>query len=230
METATGRSIARSFLKSAPKFLASILISAVVAGCGGKDSRPPDADNDMVADAQDCAPTDAGKWQLLAYNSIDQDGDGFRVNATGQLCAGASLPPSHSATPVAANSIDCDDSNATHWQLLPYAAVDADFDGVSVASAGQACSGAILIAGYSAVAPQVDDCDDASATTWRLMMIYSDGDGDGVGAGVGHTACVGTSAPASFSLYGYDPRDNPIDPTAAAVSNIDLPSSLLITP
>jgi hypothetical protein len=170
-------------LRGAILFCAMALCLAVI-GCNGTDRQLPpplvqDADHDSVPDAQDCAPTDPTRWQLLAYQSVDNDADGHWVNSTGQVCAGASLPPGYSATAVAAGNADCND---------------------------------------------------ASPAVWRFMMIYRDADGDGVGAGAGKVVCVGTSAPAGFSLFGYDPLDDPSDPTAASVSSLDLSSWQLTTP
>jgi hypothetical protein len=54
------------------------------------------------------------------------------------------------------------------------------------------------------------------------MMLYVDADGDGVGAGAGQISCVGTAAPPGFSLLGYDPLDDPSDPTAAVISSLEL--------
>src|SRR5262249_10789534 len=64
--------------------LSIIAACAVLAGCGGggggggTPTPAPNADGDSVADAQDCAPNDATKWQLLPYQSIDMDQDGHR--------------------------------------------------------------------------------------------------------------------------------------------------------
>src|SRR5687768_4949459 len=84
------------------------LLFALVAGCGGGGgSRPPsNGDGDPFADAQDCAPSDASRWQSLSFQSLDADADDHRTNSAGQLCAGASLPATHSATAVAANEVD----------------------------------------------------------------------------------------------------------------------------
>jgi hypothetical protein len=55
------------------------------------------------------------------------------------------------------------------------------------------------------------------------MAIYPDQDADGIGAGGGSVSCVGLAASAGFSIYGYDPLDDPSDPDAASTSNFDLP-------
>lgn len=208
-----------------------LVACAAIVGCsGGSKHRVADADRDSVADAQDCAPNDPLASRLLSFQSEDADSDSHFVNATGQVCAGSTLPSRYAAGPIAGNP-DCDDANATRWQLLPFVARDADTDGHQVAGSGQVCSGANLPAGYFA-APAVppEDCNDANSSAWRFMTIYADADGDTVGAGHGTVTCVGTSAGPGFSLLGYDPLDDPADPNAAAVSTLDLPSWLLTTP
>ncbi|WP_161829938.1 hypothetical protein [Steroidobacter agaridevorans] len=175
---------------------------------------------------------DASRWQNLSYQSVDSDADGHRASSSGQLCAGSALPSSHSASAVAASDVDCNDSDASLWRILPYVSRDADADGFSLAASGEVCSGDALPAGYGTTAPQATlaDCDDSSATTWRVMMTYGDADGDGVGAGAGEVTCIGTNAPPARSLLGYDPVDDPSDPTAISVSNLELSAWQLTTP
>jgi hypothetical protein len=211
------------------------LALTLTGGCGGGNTATPvvkDTDHDGVPDSQDCAPNDPTKWQMLPYQSVDADSDGKFVNSSGQVCAGATLPPQYSVSQVAAASADCDDANPTRWQLLTYAAVDADSDGFSVAKAGQVCSGTTLPKGYSASPPDIrtTDCDDSNPSVWRLVMIFADKDGDGVGAGSGVVKCVGSTAPAGYSFLGYDPLDDPANPSSAGISTLDLPSWLLATP
>jgi hypothetical protein len=150
---------------------------------------------------------------------VDQDGDGRHVNTSGQLCSGASLPASHASTEVPQTDADCDDTNASAWQRLGYVARDADGDSFWVSMVGEVCSGSELAAGYATTpALAAHDCDDQSASAWRYMAVYHDVDGDGVGSGGGASTCVGTGAPAGFSLLGYDPIDDPSDPNAAGVT------------
>jgi hypothetical protein len=210
-----------------------LLLAVVLAGCGGSSSnRSRDGDADGIADAQDCAPTDSSRWQSLAFQSVDGDRDGFRVNSSGQLCAGSALPPTHSASAVAAGDLDCDDNAASRWRMLPHVSRDADADGFSIASTGQVCSGSVLPAGFGTTVPPLvaTDCDDSDAATWRIRMTYADADGDEVGAGPGAVTCIGTGAPSGRSLLGYDPVDDPSDPNAGVSSNLELSSWLLTTP
>src|SRR5688500_6493790 len=94
------------------RVLSIVLVFAVLESCGGggRSSSPPptplDSDRDSVSDAQDCAPTDGTRWQLLTFGSIDVDGDTHRVNSTGQQCSGASLPATYFANAVGAAEVD----------------------------------------------------------------------------------------------------------------------------
>jgi len=206
-----------------------------LAGCGGgstTDSPPPvaDADRDGVADPADCAPQDPKAWQMLSFASRNEDGDVARVNVSGQVCAGASLPANRFAASVPAGEVDCDDADPNGWTLREYAGVDADGDGYAVPAAGSKCSGAALTAGFLTVAPTVarTDCDDHDPTHWNWHAIYRDADGDGVGAGAATFACLGSGNPAAgYSVRGYDPDDRPGDPGSAAISELALASHQL---
>jgi len=202
----------------------------VVACGGGSKSRNDDADGDSIADAQDCAPNNPAASRLLAFQSADADADGHFVNAEGEVCAGAALPSQYSADPIAGDP-DCDDADDMAWQLLAYVARDADADGHDVAIAGEVCSGATLPAGYMATAAVPPaDCDDADSSAWRFMTTYADADGDRVGAGPGTVTCIGTHAAPGFSLLGYDPLDDPQDPTSGGISTLELSSWQLSVP
>ena len=204
------------------------LFGAFLVGCGGggggSDGRARDTDGDGVADAQDCAAANSTNWRLLGFQSVDVDGDSHRVNSSGELCVGSALPSTHFASAVAASEIDCDDSSASTWQMQSYVSRDADADGFSVAMSGEVCSGTTLPAGYGTTIPPAisADCDDTAASVWRFMTTYRDADGDGVGAGSGEPTCVGANASPNRSLLGYDPVDDPSDPTAATLSNLEL--------
>lgn len=216
------------------KWICLIPLLAMLAGCsGGKRSNPDtDGDGDSFADAVDCAPNDSSKWQQLDFQSRDADADGHWANSAGQLCSGATLPATYSSVPALAGDADCDDASASYWRLLPYLARDSDSDGFSIASTGEACSGTSLPASYGAEAPgaQTVDCDDADGADWRLMATYRDNDGDAIGSGPNAVACIGTAAPAGFSLYGYDPLDVAGDPNSALTSDVELPVWLLLEP
>jgi hypothetical protein len=112
---------------------------------------------DYVASNSDCAPADAGRWQLLSYAFVDGDGDGYTVAAAGQLCSGAALPPGYLNS---GNGNDCNDGDASLWRnvvLYP----DQDGDGVGVTPYQVQCLGATLPAGFSIYG---DDADDGNAS------------------------------------------------------------------
>lgn len=207
---------------------ATQLIVATIAGCGG-DKKPLDTDRDRVADTADCAVQDPQAWQMLAFASRDADADTYRVNVSGQQCVGSALLPGFFATAVAAGDVDCDDSSAAKWAIRPYVAVDTDADGFGVAGAGQICTGAALPAGFLALVPVVQDidCDDADAARWRRMAVFLDPDGDGTGSGASLRRCIGNTPANGYSLTGFDPLDDPNDPSSTTISTLVLSSSAL---
>jgi hypothetical protein len=198
------------------------------SGGGGPPLTASDADGDGVVDTADCAPSNAEQWRNLAFASRDEDGDGFRVNAEGILCSGHSLPSTRFVEKVPTESIDCSDSDHSVWSLLEYGARDADQDGYSVVEEGSVCSGQSLPLGYASSPSSQLDCDDTADARWRWMGIYTDRDGDGVGSGAVDTSCVGSVAPAGYALTGYDPLDDPSDPTSLITSSFDLNPALLV--
>lgn len=259
-----------------------------LAGCSGSNSsdsgnKAPDADNDKVADSADCAPQDPKAWQTLTFASRDEDGDVFRVNVGGTICAGRALPSNRLAALATATELDCDDTSVARWANRHYEAVDADLDGHLAAVSGDVCTGTALPPPYFATMPAgaESDCDESDATRWRLlsfasrdldgdgyranvagtqcgqptlpanlysqateaifadcddtnnahwrwMATYHDFDGDGTGSGPALRQCMGRSAPDGYVLTGYDPLDDPANPSSAAVSDFDLPGYLLV--
>jgi hypothetical protein len=212
----------------------------LLAGCGGGGSggggthgTPPvaNADGDSVPDSSDCAPTDAARWQMLPYASVDADGDTHQVSSTGQICAGASLPTGYYAV-AAVEESDCDDTDATHWKMLPFVSTDLDGDGRRVAASAMVCSGDTLPSGYfdSAASTSDADCDDSDNAKWRYASIYADHDSDGIGSGLPIVACIGSGAPSGKSMAGYDPLDDTAVPNARSVREADISPALLTTP
>jgi hypothetical protein len=171
--------------KNLPKLLVLGQVALLLAGCGGGDDPDPappvDTDRDGVADTSDCAPADAQAWRMMDFASRNDDGDGARINATGQICVGSGLPANRFADAVPANEQDCDDGDSNRWATRTHEAVDTDRDGFGVAGAGSLCTGSALPAGYLATLPATADldCDDADADKWRLTAFAArDGDGD----------------------------------------------------
>ncbi len=204
----------------------AIARGACLAGCGGGGgggTSPPavaDADKDTVADASDCAPTDATKWQALSHQSIDLDGDGHRANATGQVCSGMTLPSGYFTAAAPANDVDCDDGAAQRWQVLQYEAVDADADGHFVASVGSACSGNALDEKFGTTAPTrpSTDCNDDAASSMARQEYLLDADGDGVG-GTRSRRVHRHHCARWILVFGYDLLDDPADPDAASLQD-----------
>ncbi len=154
--------------------------------------------------APDCDDTNAAAWtNVTAW--IDADGDGYGAGPSVVQCT-AGAP----SAGYAARDGDCDPLDSARFQSLPYTARDADADGVTVAEAGNLCTGVSLPPGY-ALAPPGNDCNDHDASASALQLLYVDTDGDGVGAGAVQSLCLGTT-PAGFSTTGSDCA--PTDPLA----------------
>ena len=200
-------------MATSPRRWASVL-GLVLAACGAPDEQPPpdaapptdaapppdapppppDGDLDGVADADDCAPTDARAYQMLAYGFRDHDGDGRYIAQVGSVCTAATLPPGYRAD-VPTEDIDCDDADATRWRTAE-AWADADADGVGVAPATALCIGADLPAGWAASG---EDCAPADGDRWRpLAYGHRDDDGDGAWIAEAGELCAGAALPAGY--------------------------------
>jgi hypothetical protein len=84
----------------------------------------------------DCDPSDPMKWQLLAYQYRDVDGDQYTVGMSGQVCARDSLPSGYA---VQANGDDCDDTNPDVYDRMTVYP-DVDGDGVGAGAAALVCT------------------------------------------------------------------------------------------
>lgn len=145
----------------------------------------------------DCAASDAQRWAQHDYPLHDADGDGRFVSlaSPASFCVGSADPQGYArSTPYPE---DCDDAQASRWQVLTYAHRDADGDGRTVPEQGQQCSGAALPQGY-ATAPRSADCNDADAALHTQLTGYADADGDLHGGGEAQGFCTGGSLPAGF--------------------------------
>jgi hypothetical protein len=169
---------------------------------------------------------------MLDFSSRDEDADGFRVNGSGQVCAGTALPPNRSATQANGDEIDCDDGSPAKWRVLPFASRDIDGDGYRANEPGEWCGQDTLPPDHSATTTAVllVDCNDADVGRWRWMAVYRDADHDGTGSGSAVRQCVGTVPDAGYALTGYDPVDDPNDPAGPAVSTIALGAEVLTVP
>jgi hypothetical protein len=163
----------------------AVALAVGAAGCDSSSAPPPA-----------CAA-------YSVYRDLDGDGHGDENGGRLELCDGewrAGFVDSFG---------DCDDGNATRWELrLLYR--DADGDGRGGA-AETVCAGSAPPPGFRASG---DDCDDSDATRFRGFVRYPDADGDGVGASPRDVPCVGETLPGGeplpgtgWSVFGWDPDD-----------------------
>lgn len=120
----------------------------------------------------DCDDTNAAKWTLTPYASRDLDGDGLRANVAGEDCGGGGLPANLFAQAVAQNLLDCDDADASRWELRNVYR-DRDGDGVGAGPPVLQCAGTgALQAGYvkGGYDPNDDPNDVAAASAKELAI------------------------------------------------------------
>jgi len=161
---------------------------------------PTDADRDGFAVSADCNDNDATVWHSIDVFA-DLDRDSFGAGARVSICVGATTPAGYSSS-----STDCADDNAAVHAPMSYAARDADGDMFLVASAGSVCTnGVALPATYFATAASgAVDCDDMSASVWRLIDLHEDFDRDGVGHGAPVSLCLGAGSMPGFVASSFD--------------------------
>ncbi|NMO22014.1 hypothetical protein HPC49_37920 [Pyxidicoccus fallax] len=145
---------------------------------------------------EDCDDTD-GRYQQTARAWRDLDGDGHGSDTSVTYCLGARLPAGHVALEG-----DCAPYDSTRAVALAYTYRDADADGFTVPEQGTLCA-TTLPSGYLNTARDLD-CDDRSATRWRLRDVYVDTDGDGFGAGAAEARCIGDAPGPGFAWEGED--------------------------
>ncbi|MBS7787103.1 hypothetical protein KIH23_07315, partial [Flavobacterium sp. CYK-55] len=131
----------------------------------------------------------SGTGLANAVYYADADTDGFGNAAVSQM---ACTQPSG----YVSNNTDCDDTNASIYQLATYY-VDADADGYTNGTAS-VCSGTSAPAGYSATSAGTD-CNDTNPAVYQTAMLYVDADGDGYTVGAATSVCYGATIPTGYS-------------------------------
>jgi hypothetical protein len=150
----------------------------------------------------DCDDSDRTRFTAHAFASRDSDGDSYRINEAGTLCAGAEMPASYYADAVTTGDVDCNDTDGSIWANLSFASYDGDSDSHRVGLSGTICAGAALPAAYSvdSIASPDADCDDADATRWiGVNYLGRDRDVDGHPIDDPGLLCLAVAAlPATF--------------------------------
>lgn len=114
--------------------------------------------------------------------------------------------PSPSGVEASTGIVLCELDEGSYGSLLPYVAIDADGDGVTLPASGEVCTAGTLPPPYKAARNGLD-CDDADPAVHRIAIVYPDVDGDGVGATPRQIRCIGTAPPPGFATTGYDEDD-----------------------
>ena len=125
--------------------------------------------------------------QAITYY-VDADGDGYGSTTTALLCS-STAPAGY-----VSNNTDCDDSNASLWQMGDFY-VDADNDSYGAGTIVSVCYGSTTPTGYALTST---DCDDMNAQVWRSATFYVDADSDGYDNGSA-TVCYGAETPAGYA-------------------------------
>jgi hypothetical protein len=175
----------------------SVVISAYQTNSQGDDG--PSASR-TFENGTDCAPSDDTKWQMLAYNFRDLDGDSYTVETPGEICTGLNLPNGYFLT--SNRSGDCNDNDSQLFQSLALYA-DRDGDGVGSGNLINICFGWSRPSGYS---DRGSDCNDDDPSIFNTITYYEDKDSDGYGAN-GQDVCSLTP-PTGRITQGLDCNDN----------------------
>jgi hypothetical protein len=178
----------------------------------------------------DCDDAISTRWTMRHHDALDADGDGFAVAGAGDVCSGAALPAGYVQVLPAAADLDCDDSASSRWRLHSYLSRDLDGDGYRENKPGTFCGQGAMPANLSPEPyfAEYVDCDDADITRWRLMATFRDLDGDGAGGSTAVRQCMGYQVPNGYALAGYDPLDDPGNPSSASISTVELPAYLFV--
>jgi hypothetical protein len=133
----------------------------------------------------------------------DGDGDGYYASGAASKCLCAPNPLLGFTATLPG---DCDDADASVWQML-VGYRDGDGDGYTTDAVMEICSGASLPSGWLSSMSSPLDCDDADASVWQMLVGYRDGDGDGYTLGVATSFCSGVSLPSGWLSLVSDPLD-----------------------
>lgn len=140
-----------------------------------------------------CEESDSSGGASTATNDGGSNGDDDNNDTT----------PTDADNDGVASTADCDDNDATKYQLLT-GYPDSDNDGYTTSSE-QVCSGSSLPSGYLSSA-NGNDCDDANVSTYQNLSGYIDSDNDGYGnpASALLTICSGASLATGYSDVNTD--------------------------
>jgi len=161
-------------------------------------------------DCDDADPSVSAALTVFA----DLDGDGLGAGPAQVACTDGSPPAGFSII-----GTDCNDGDASRWELLTHVAIDADGDGVTVPASGQVCTDGTLPPPFEDVA-NGNDCNDTDPMLTHVEVLYPDQDGDGVGATPRQVLCIGAALPAGLTRGGYDDDDS--DPAVIEADDEEL--------
>lgn len=187
-------------------------LDSPIEACVGKDI-PKEAVTDLskyiIGDCDDSPMTGAARFRLQTlFSDNDKDGVGD-LNMPTTMCIGAEAPSGYSE-----HFGDCNDENASVFQLLNYKFTDQDADGYlfELPNVQSICTGTSLPNGLllSGEGYEIGDCNDSpidGSQIYRAVKLFNDHDGDSYGSGKGITQCIGKSIPQRFSVSDSDCDD-----------------------
>lgn len=188
----------------------SVLSATTV--CVGVSAPTGTREASTCAAGTDCDEANATVWRVLGVRP-DADNDGYCTAATTtSVCVGTSAPAGTRDASTCNAVTDCDDSSAMRWRILAVR-TDADNDAYCVNATTNVCAGATTPTGFRVPTDCAgEDCNDSSATAWRILAVRTDGDNDGWCIGTSTTVCTGPTAPTGFrvatSCAGDDCKDD----------------------
>ena len=177
----------------------------------------------------DCAPFDSFAFVTVTTRA-DADGDLACTGSPITQCLGASLPFGQRLATNCSPTDDCDDTNASIFQLN-YTRADADADTYCVGRQVQTCVGASAPAGrrLSSSCAFTDDCNDTSAALFRVLSVRTDADGDQYCVGATTSQCTGNAPLAGTRLANQCLGDDCRDSNALATVSCFLPGAYTTT-